>query len=75
MQIYEVTGYEVRKSVIEAERHLGSFIVNINVRRPGDNSVTNQRFLTKFFRSTTGRPYDSTITDTERAPGENRIMA
>ncbi|MDV2873881.1 hypothetical protein [Phytobacter diazotrophicus] len=49
MQIYEVTGYEVRKSVIEAERHLGSFIVNINVRLPGDNSVTNQRFLDEVF--------------------------
>lgn len=49
MQIYEVAGYEVRKSVIETERHLGSFIVNINVCRPGDKSVINQRFLDEVY--------------------------
>ncbi|MGK9174160.1 hypothetical protein KXR87_13145 [Yokenella regensburgei] len=45
---YEVTGYEVRKSVIEEERRKGIFVVCINVKFPGSNS-TNQRFLDEVF--------------------------
>lgn len=48
MRIYEVVGYEVRKSVIESERRKGIFVVNVNVKSL-DGGGTNQRFLDEVY--------------------------
>lgn len=48
MRIYEVTGYQVRKSVLEEERRKGIFVVNINVKSLESN-VVNQRFLDEVY--------------------------
>ena len=45
---YEVTGYEVRKSVIEEERRTGIFAVFVNVKSL-DGKATNQRFLDEVY--------------------------
>lgn len=45
---YEVSGYEVRKSVIEEDRRSGLFIVNIKVKSL-DGKATNCRFLDEVF--------------------------
>lgn len=48
MHIYEVAGYEVRKSVIEEDRRKGIFLVNVNVKSL-DGKATNQRFLDEVY--------------------------
>lgn len=48
MREYEVTGYEVRRSVIEEERRPGIFVVNIKVSSL-DGKTTNCRFLDEVF--------------------------
>lgn len=45
---YEVSGYEVKKSMFEEERRTGMFIVNILVKSL-DGKTTNCRFLDEVF--------------------------
>lgn len=49
MQVYEVVGYEHRKSPIEGHNGPGLFLVCINVCVPGKRNITNQRFLDEVF--------------------------
>ena len=48
MREYEVTGYEVRRSVIEEQRRPGIFVVNIKLASL-DGKTTNCRFLDEVF--------------------------
>ncbi|HBM3164571.1 hypothetical protein ACTZM0_27990 [Klebsiella pneumoniae] len=48
MREYEVSGYQVKKSVIEEHRHKGIFVVNILVKSL-DGKATNCRFLDEVF--------------------------
>jgi hypothetical protein len=45
---HEVTGYEVKKSAIEADRRSGLFIVNIRVKSLG-GKAKNCRFLDEVY--------------------------
>ncbi|EMY3087124.1 hypothetical protein ACLZTU_23265 [Raoultella ornithinolytica] len=48
MREHEVSGYEVRKSVIDEERRTGIFVVNILVKSL-DGKAKNCRFLDEVF--------------------------